>query len=275
MGSQIAIAFISAFILVAQGARAEAPFIILQATTSTASSGLLEYLLPRFEESVEFQVRPVISGSGQALLNARRGDADVVLSHSEQAEREFVADGFGVSRLPIMYNRFVIVGPPDDPAEIAEMKSASEAFARIASIPFRFVSRGDDSGTHIKELSLWKSVGIDPQANSGTWYLETGAGQRTTLNVTTELKAYTLTDWATWIRHNRKSDFRVMSIDEPVLLNQYSAILVNPEKNPHVKYRNGQILVKWLTSPDGQKAISEFRIKGNRVFFPSNQLDVR
>jgi tungstate transport system substrate-binding protein len=248
---------------------ADADFIIVQSTTSTQNSGLFNHILPKFKEKTGIDVRVVAVGTGQALKNARNGDGDVVLVHSKPDEEKFVAEGWGVKRHDVMYNDFVIVGPAADPAGIAGLKDADEAFEKIAEAEAPFASRGDDSGTHKAELRLWKKAGIDPTKASGAWYLETGSGMGATLNTAVGKHAYTLTDRGTWLSFANKGDFEILVEGDPKLFNQYGVILVNPEKHPRVKAENGQAFIDWLISNEGQKAIASYKIDGQQLFFPN------
>ena len=244
-------------------------FIIVQSTTSTQNSGLFDHILPKFKERTGIEVRVVAVGTGQALKNARNGDGDVVLVHSKPDEEKFVAEGWGVKRHDVMYNDFVIVGPGDDPAGIADLKNAEEALKRIASAEAAFASRGDDSGTHKAEMRLWKLTGMDPSTSSGQWYLDTGSGMGATLNTAVGKKAYTLTDRGTWLNFANKGDFEILFENDPKLFNQYGVILVNPEKHSRVKAKQGQAFVDWLTGGGGQRAIASYQIDGEVLFLPN------
>ncbi len=243
--------------------------IILQSTTSTQNSGLLDYLLPIFEKKTGIKVKVVAVGTGQALRNARNGDGDVLLVHAKQAELKFLKEGWGVDRRDVMYNDFVIVCPKNDPAGIAGMKNAAAALRRIAENHVPFVSRGDDSGTHKKERALWRKAGIDPTSASGTWYRETGAGMGATLNAAAAMNACTITDRATWIAFRNKGSLKIMVQGDPVLFNQYGVMLVNPARHPHVKEKAARVFMDWLTGPEGQKAIASYRLHGQQLFFPN------
>jgi tungstate transport system substrate-binding protein len=245
---------------------AQEKFIIVASTTSTEQSGLFDHLLPKFTEATGIEVRVVAQGTGQALETGARGDADVVFVHAPAAEKEFVAAGNGVERFEVMYNDFVIVGPGDDPAGVKGMQDASEALAKLAGARADFASRGDDSGTHKKELELWKEAGIEP---AGDWYKETGSGMGPTLNTASELPAYALTDRATWISFENKGPLEILVEGDTKLFNQYGAILVDPEKHPHVKKAEGQAFIDWLISPAGQEAIAGYRINGQQLFYPN------
>lgn len=248
---------------------AEDPFIIVQSTTSTQNSGLLDYLIPKFRQKTGIEVRVIAVGTGQALKNAQNGDGDVLLVHAKEAEQQFVADGYGVERFDLMYNDFVIVGPATDPAGIRSAEQAAEALRRIAANSAIFVSRGDDSGTHKKERSLWRSIGINVTAASGSWYRETGSGMGATLNVAAGMNAYTLTDRATWISFANKGELEILIEGDPILFNQYGVILVNPLKHANVKAELGRLFIDWLLSGEGQDAIASFSIDGQRLFYPN------
>tara|TARA_B100000674_G_scaffold252147_1_gene207905 strand:+ start:2528 stop:3370 length:843 start_codon:yes stop_codon:yes gene_type:complete len=243
--------------------------IVIQSTTSTANSGLYDYLLPLFEETHGIKVNVVAVGTGQAIRNAMRGDGDVLLVHAESDEKQFVADGWGVERFDLMFNDFVLVGPAADPAGLEEADSVGEALTRISLSGKFFTSRGDDSGTHKKELALWRSAGIHPSEASGGWYRETGSGMGATLNVAVGMNAYCLTDRATWISFANKQGLRVLYEDDPPLFNQYGIILVDSKKHPHVKAKAGQVFVDWMIGKAGQMAIANFRRSGQQLFFPN------
>ena len=254
---------------ISAGASAERASIVIQSTTSTANSGLYDYLLPLFEESHDIKVNVVAVGTGQAIRNAMRGDGDILLVHAESDEKQFVADGWGVERFDLMFNDFVLVGPASDPAGLQRADSVSEALKRISLSGVFFASRGDDSGTHKKELALWRSAGIDPSGASGDWYRETGSGMGATLNVAVGMNAYCLTDRATWISFANKQGLKVLYEDDPPLFNQYGITLVDPKKHPHVNVKAGQAFVDWMTGEAGQTAIAGFRRSGQQLFFPN------
>ncbi|MDJ0944547.1 MAG: substrate-binding domain-containing protein [Kiloniellales bacterium] len=250
-------------------AAAEERFILLQSTTSTQNSGLFDAILPGFTAATGIEVRVVAVGTGQALKNARNGDGDVLLVHAVEAEEAFVSEGYGVKRFDVMYNDFVIVGPPADPAGIAGLSDATAALKSIAAARAPFASRGDDSGTHKKELALWRAAGLDPVAASGTWYRETGSGMGATLNVALGMGAYTLTDRGTWIAFKNKGNFGILVAGDARLFNPYGVILVNPARHPRVKAADGQAFIDWLTGPDGQAAIAAYKLEGQQLFFPN------
>ena len=248
---------------------ADRGFIIVQSTTSTQNSGLFDAILPEFQAKTGIEVRVVAVGTGQALKNGRNGDGDVLLVHARAAEDRFVAEGFGIERRDVMYNDFVIVGPPDDPAGVKGGRDAASALARIAEAKALFVSRGDNSGTHIKERSLWRAAAIDPSHSSGAWYREAGSGMGATLNTAVGMGAYTLTDRATWISFRNRRDFKVLVEGDKRLFNPYGVILVNPARHPHVNAAGGRAFIAWLTGPEGQAAIAAYKVSGVQLFYPS------
>ncbi len=243
--------------------------ILVQSTTSTANSGLYDHLLPQFTETSGITVHVVAVGTGQAINNARNCDGDVLLVHAKPAEEQFVADGFGVERFDLMYNDFVIVGPAADPAGLAGGRNATEALNKIADTGALFASRGDDSGTHKKELALWQAAGVDPSAASGEWYRETGSGMGATLNTAVGMGAYAMTDRATWISFANKADFAILVEGDEALFNQYGVILVDSAACPSVQRAAGQAFVDWLLSQEGQAAIAAFQVDGQQLFFPN------
>lgn len=250
---------------------AQDSFIVVQSTTSTQNSGLLDAILPAFQDRTGIEVRVVAVGTGQAIKNAMNGDGDVLLVHAKPSEEKFVADGWGVERLDVMYNDFILIGPEDDPAGVGGGKDIVAAFAAIAEAGAPFASRGDDSGTHKAELRHWNSAGIDVAAASGDWYRETGSGMGATLNAAAGMQAYVLSDRATWLAFGNKDGLDILVEGDPRLFNQYGIILVNPEKHPHVKAEQGQAFVDWLTGEEGQAAIAGFAIDGQQLFFPNAQ----
>lgn len=252
-------------------AAAQDDFIIVQSTTSTENSGLFDHILPMFQDKTGIEVRVVAVGTGQAIKNATNGDGDVLFVHAKPAEEKFVADGHGVSRSDVMYNDFIIVGPPADPAGVSGMDDVAAAMAKIAEAEAPFASRGDDSGTHKAELKLWKEAGVDVDAASGGWYRETGSGMGPTLNTGTGMNAYIMTDRATWISFGNKGDYEIVIEGDEKMFNQYGIILVNPEKHPNVKADQGQQFVDWVLSDEGQAAIGDYKIDGQQLFFPNAQ----
>lgn len=252
----------------------EAAFITLSSTTSTDNSGLLDYLIPIFKEETGINVRVIAVGTGRALQLGERGDADAVLVHHKTSEEKFVENGFGVDRRDVMYNDYVIVGPRKDPANIQQIKHAAEAFKLISLKRIPFISRGDDSGTHKKELELWTLASVDAQKDSGDWYREAGAGMGATLNIANGMSAYTLTDRGTWLSFKNRDGLALLFENDPPLFNQYGIILVNPERHKHIKYKEAKQFSDWLISNEGQQAIAEFSLKGKQLFFPNAQREI-
>ena len=261
-------AFLVSVAVTGGGAAAEGT-IFVQSTTSTANSGLYDHLLPAFSERTGITVNVVAVGTGQAIKNAANCDGDVLLVHAKGAEEAFVAQGGGVERTDLMYNDFVIVGPDGDPAGVAGLSDAGTALTRIASSGALFASRGDDSGTHKKEIGLWAEAGVDPVAASGDWYRETGSGMGATLNAGIGMGAYVMTDRATWISFGNKQDYTVKVEGDPALFNQYGVILVSPEKCANVDAEAGQAFIDWLVSDAGQEAIASYSVEGQQLFFPN------
>ena len=250
-------------------AHAQQKFITVASTTSTEQSGLFKHLLPVFEKKSGIQVRVVALGTGQALDMGRRGDADAVFVHAKALEEKFLADGYGVKRFDVMYNDFVLVGPKADPARIAGMKDITAALQKIRLAQAAFASRGDNSGTHFAELELWKAAGVDIAREKGPWYRDTGSGMGPTLNTAAGMNAYALTDRGTWLSFKNRGDLAISVEGDQRLFNQYGVMLVNPAKHPHIKKERGQAFIDWLISPEGQKAIAEYKIGGEQLFFPN------
>ncbi|WP_416899878.1 MAG: substrate-binding domain-containing protein [Minwuia sp.] len=242
--------------------------ITLSSTTSTENSGLFGFILPKFTAATGTEVRVIAVGTGQAIRIARNGDADALLVHHRPSEEAFVADGFGVERRIVMYNDFVVLGPGDDPAAARGAESVVEAFRAIAGSGIPFASRGDDSGTHKAEKGIWSAAGLSPEARDN-WYREMGAGMGATLNAAVAMGAYTLSDRATWLSFANKQSHEIVFQGDPALFNQYAVIAVNPVKHPHVNIRGAQAFVDWLTGPNGQAAIAEYRRDGEQLFFPN------
>ena len=250
-------------------ASAAEKFITVASTTSTQNSGLFDYILPLFKKKTGIEVRVVAVGTGQAIRLARNGDADILLVHHRPSEEKFVAEGFGVKRFDVMYNDFVIAGPKDDPAKIAGMTDAVAALKKIAAARVPFVSRGDDSGTHKKELGLWRAAGVDVKKASGTWYRETGSGMGATLNTASAMQGYALADRGTWLSFKNRAGLRIQVQGDKRLFNPYGVILVNPKKHPYVKAALGREFIAWLISPEGQAAIGTFKVNGQVLFKPN------
>jgi len=255
----------------ASDAHAADKYITVASTTSTANSGLFDFLLPKFAAKTGIEVRVVAVGTGKAIKLARNGDADVLFVHHKPSEQKFIADGMGVKRFDVMYNDFVMVGPKSDPAGVKGAKMAADGLKKIAASKSPFASRGDNSGTNKKELELWKGAGIDPTGADNKWYSATGSGMGATLNVASGMNAYSLTDRATWLKFKNKGDLEIVLEGDPVLFNQYGIILVNPKKHPHVKVGLGQTFIDWVIGKEGQGLINEYKILGNQAFFANAQ----
>ncbi len=266
---RVSVAVLMLLAVVAMPAVAAERFITVASTTSTENSGLFGFILPKFQQATGIEVRVVAVGTGQAIKNAERGDADVLFVHHQPSEEQFVAQGFGVKRYDVMYNDYVLLGPQTDPAGIKGTEDSVAALSRIAATAAPFVSRGDDSGTHKLELSLWEAAGIDVKKASGSWYREAGSGMGATLNTSSGLDAYTISDRGTWISFKNRGRLTIAVEGDPRLFNQYGVILVNPAKHPHVKASDGQAFTDWLISDQGQKAIADFRVDGQQLFFPN------
>jgi len=254
----------------AAGTAAAETRIKCASTTSTQNSGLFDYLLPLFDQKTGIKVDVVAVGTGAAIEIGKRGDADVVLVHAKDLELKAVEEGFFVNRHDVMYNDFVIIGPPDDPTKIKDLKSATEAFKKIAESQTPFVSRGDKSGTHTKELAIWKQAGMDPKGQK--WHMEVGQGMEKTQRVANEKRAYTLTDRGTWLatRDKDKLEMVVVLEGDPIMFNQYGVMAVNPDKHKNVKHKEAMVFINWLISPEGQAAIGDFKDKqGNKLFVPN------
>lgn len=255
--------------LMAGAAAAGDGFITVVSTTSTENSGLYEHLLPEFTRAKGIEVRVVAVGTGQAIRLAANGDADVLLVHHKSSEEEFVAHGHGVERFDLMYNDFVFIGPQSDPAGIQGSGDALRALAAIAESKSPFTSRGDDSGTHRKELDLWKAAGFDPDSFGNEWYRETGSGMGATLNVASSMNAYVISDRSTWLNFGNRGELKVLVEGDERLFNPYGIIMVNPERHPHVKAQMAQTFIEWTLSDNGQQAIAEYEINGQQAFFPN------
>ncbi|MEM4246528.1 MAG: substrate-binding domain-containing protein [Candidatus Bathyarchaeia archaeon] len=247
--------------------------VVVASTTSTFDSGLFDYIIPHFEERYPVKVKVLAKGTGEAIEVAKRGDADLVLVHARSLEEAFVEEGYGIHRVCIMFNDFLIIGPWDDPAGVSGARDAEEGFARIAEAGRRgeaiFISRADRSGTHIKEIGLWEAAGGAPSGAAERWYFEAGSGMGAVIRMAEEKKAYTLTDRATWSTfQSQVRGLKPLVEGVPELANPYSVILVNPQRYPHRNYRFSVALVKFLISPEGQRLIGEFKKEGTALFTP-------
>jgi len=250
----------------AAGAWADTGDIRMSTTTSTDNSGLLRALLPVFERKYGVRVQVISVGTGKALKLAENGDVDVTLVHARQAEDAFVAAGHGIDRRDVMYNDFVVVGPADDPARVRGMKDVVEAMRKLKQTGVRFVSRGDDSGTHKMELSYWNLAGIEP---GGPAYLSAGQGMGEVLTMSASLRGYALTDRATYAAYRSRTGLEILVEGDPRLYNPYGIIAVSPKKYPGVNYRGAMMLIDWITSAEGQMLIANFKLDGVQLFFPS------
>ncbi|RXG96167.1 substrate-binding domain-containing protein [Bradyrhizobium zhanjiangense] len=263
------IAAIGALLLWSTIAFAQDRTITVASTTSTEQSGLFGYLLPLFSKTEGIEVKVVAVGTGQALDIGRRGDADVVFVHDRAAEDKFMSEGQGVKRFDVMYNDFVIVGPKSDPAKIAGGKEVTDALRKIAAAKAPFISRGDKSGTHAAELRLWKEAGVDIAAGKDGWYREIGQGMGPALNMASSSNAYLLSDRGTWLSFKNRGELAILTEGDKRLFNQYGVMLVNPEKHPNVKAKDGQAFIDWLISSKGQDAIAGYKVGGEQLFFPN------
>jgi tungstate transport system substrate-binding protein len=244
--------------------------IVVASTTSTQDSGLFDHILPLFKAKTGIDVKVISQGTGQALDTGRRGDADVVFVHARPQEEKFVAEGFGVKRFPVMYNDFILIGPNSDPAGVKGGKDIVAALTTIRNKAAPFVSRGDKSGTHAAELALWKAAGIDiAGADKGPWYREIGQGMGAALNTASAMNGYVLSDRGTWLSFKNRGELGIAVEGDKRLFNQYGVMLVNPDKHAHAKKDLGQAFIEWLISPEGQKAIADYKINGQQLFFPN------
>ena len=249
-------------------ALAQGNFIVMASTTSTEQSGLFAHLLPAFKAATGTDVRVVALGTGQALDTGRRGDADIVFVHDQVAEEKFVADGFGLKRLPVMYNDFVLIGPTADPAKVRG-KDITAALQKVGTAGAPFVSRGDKSGTHAAELRYWKAAGTDIAAAKPAGYKECGCGMGPALNIAASTGAYVLADRGTWLNFKNRADLAILVEGDTRLFNQYGVMVVNPAKHPHVKVALAQAFADWVVSPAGQASIAGYKIGGEQLFFPN------
>ncbi|NUZ08333.1 substrate-binding domain-containing protein [Piscinibacter koreensis] len=260
--------FAAAWATAGATAHAQERFIVMASTTSTEQSGLFGHLLPAFKRATGIDVRVVAVGTGQALDAARRGDADVVFVHDQAAEEKFVAEGFGLKRLPVMFNDFVLIGPKADPAGIRGNDTVA-ALRKVSASGAPFVSRGDKSGTHAAELRYWREAGIDIGAAKPAGYKECGCGMGPALNIASSTEAYLLADRGTWLNFRNRGDLAILVEGDKRLFNQYGVMVVNPARHPHVKKDLAQAFADWVVSPAGQAVIASYRIGGEQVFFPN------
>jgi tungstate transport system substrate-binding protein len=259
---------LAAALLVAPLASAQEKTIVMASTTSTEQSGLFAHLLPAFKQATGIDVRVVAVGTGQALDIGRRGDADVVFVHDTAAEEKFVAEGYSVKRVPVMYNDFVLIGPSSDPAHTKGSDIAA-ALKKLAASNASFISRGDRSGTHAAELRLWKQAGVDIEKQKPAGYKECGCGMGPALNIASSTDGYVLGDRGTWLSFKNRGGLVILVEGDKSLFNQYGVMVVNPAKHPHVKAALAQQFADWVTSPAGQAAIASYKIDGEQLFFPN------
>ncbi len=261
---------LGSLLLAGSGLVSAAESIVLASTTSTEQSGLFAHLLPRFTADTGIQVKVVALGTGQALDLARRGDADVVLVHDVAAEEKFVAEGFGLKRMPVMANDFVLIGPASDPAGLRG-RDVLQALAKLPGASAQsFVSRGDKSGTHAAELRLWQAINVDPVQSLAQRYRQCGCGMGPALNMAAALNAHVLADRGTWAAFTKnRGDLAVLVEGDARLYNPYGVIVVNPAKHPHIKLKEAQALADWLVSAKGQAQIASYKIAGEQLFFPT------
>ena len=264
---RLLIAVTASFVFVGH-AFAQDKSIVVASTTSTQDSGLFGHILPMFKAKTGIDVKVVAQGTGQALDTARRGDADVVFVHAKPAEEKFLSEGFGVKRYPVMYNDFILIGPKGDPAGMKGLKDIVAALGAIKAKGADFISRGDKSGTHQAELNLWKVAGIDIAKDKGPWYKEIGQGMGAALNTASASNAYVLADRGTWLSFKNRGDLKILVEGDKRLFNQYGVMLVNPAKHPTVRVKQGQAFIDWLISSEGQKAIADYKVGGEQLFFP-------
>ena len=265
------LAGVLAGVALAANVLAQGNVIVMASTTSTEQSGLFNHLLPAFKAATGTEVRVVALGTGQALDTARRGDADIVFVHDPAAEEKFVAEGFGLKRLPVMYNDFVLIGPTADPAKLRgkDIVAALQKLGAAGASGATFVSRGDKSGTHAAELRYWKAAGTDISTSKPAGYKECGCGMGPALNMAAATGAYVLADRGTWLNFKNRADLAILVEGDKRLFNQYGVMVVNPAKHPHVKLALAQGFVDWVVSPAGQASIAAYKIGGEQLFFPN------
>ena len=245
---------------------ANAADLKMATTTSTENSGLLKYLLPKFEQKNGINVKVIAVGSGKAMKMGEMGDVDVLLVHARKMEDEFVAAGYGVNRRDVMYNDFIVVGPANDPAGLKSGKDVIAGFRKLASSGSKFISRGDNSGTDVMEKDYWKKAGIEPKGQP--WYVSAGLGMGEVLTMAAQLPGYTLSDRATYGAYRAKTGLAIVLQGDPQMFNPYGVIAVNPAKHAGINYADAMKFVEWVTSKEGQDAIASYKVDGEQLFFP-------
>tara|TARA_B100000686_G_scaffold31244_2_gene32145 strand:- start:20795 stop:21607 length:813 start_codon:yes stop_codon:yes gene_type:complete len=243
--------------------------IVIQSTTSTRDSGFYDYILPIFKNKFSLDAYVVAVGTGLAIKNAMNCDADILITHAITLEHDFISKGFGVTRNNLMYNDFVLIGPQNNPAKISSSDSVTEAFIKIAKSQNTFISRADDSGTHISEKNIWNKTKLHSDKFTIEWYLESGQGMGQTLNIAIAKNAYTYTDRATWLKFKNKQNHRIIYQNDPLLVNQYGIITINPQRCPNINHKGAKTLHDWLISKDGQNYIAEFTLNNEQLFIPN------
>ena len=260
--------FISVLFILLTTALNARDYIIVQSTTSTANTGLLDLLSDNFFLKTGIEVRAVAVGTGTAIANAKRGDGDILIVHSKLDELKFIKEGFGVERFDLMYNDFIIVGPTSDPANISNKNDINDVMKQLANTKYKFISRDDNSGTHKKELKLWKSA--DLQVPKDDSYIKTGSSMANTINIAAEMQAYLLTDRGTWISFKNKNNLAILFEGNEALFNPYGIIAVNPKKFPHVEFGKSKIFINWLLKGEGKKLINNYKVDNQQLFFTYN-----
>ena len=238
----------------------------IQSTTSTRDSGFYDYILPLYPKYDDLTIKVIAVGTGQAILNSKNCDGDILIVHDRAKEMKFISDGYGILRQDLMFNDFVVVGPRHDPANIHNLNSVGDAFLAIANNA-KFVSRADSSGTHSAEMKIWDMAGFDPSKHSGVWYLESGQGMGPSLNIAVSTNSYILVDRSSWLKFKNKSEHTILFQNKSVLKNQYGIMLINPKRCPDMKYQESLDLYKWLLSDDAKEIIKRYRIDDDQVFF--------
>ena len=255
-------------------AYADSNVLLIQSTTSTRDSGLYKYILPKFEDEYDIKAYVVAVGTGQALQNAKNCDGDILIVHSRKLEDKFINEGFGIQRENLMYNDYVVIGPSESNLKIDKNHSVTDFFKIIMNNKFLFVSRGDNSGTNLAELDIWNNLSISSEMLDKEWYLKTGQGMGQTLNIAIGLNAYTFTDRATWTRFKNKKDHIILYENDPLLVNQYGIIKINPKHCSNINHNAAKTFFDWILSKKGQKLISEYMVDEQYLFSPGSISDL-